>query len=69
MKSCVVMRPATSTPKLTAGLMWQPEVWPMPQAMATMVSPKAPAMPRTSIEVAALPFRNCLFYVHGDLPP
>jgi hypothetical protein len=29
-KTLVVMRPATSTPKLTAGLTWQPEIGPIP---------------------------------------
>src|SRR5579863_3102839 len=40
-----VMRPATKTPRLTAGLMWHPETGPMPYAAQTSPRPKANAMP------------------------
>src|SRR6185503_2508964 len=40
------MRPAAQTPRLTAGLMWQPEMGPIPYAAPIRAKPKAIAMPR-----------------------
>src|ERR1700744_6254483 len=41
------MRPAVKTPRLTAGLIWQPETGPMPYAAAISPKPKANAIPKT----------------------
>src|SRR6185437_8952285 len=39
------MRRLTNIPKVTAGLMWQPEIGPTANAMASRESPKAKATP------------------------
>src|SRR5215831_3799540 len=39
------MRPLTSIPRVTAGLIWQPEIGPTANAMASRDSPKAMATP------------------------
>ena len=46
-RSLTFIRPAVNTPRLTAGLMWQPEIGPMPYAIAISAKPKAKAMPST----------------------
>src|ERR1700693_6138922 len=45
MKSEAGKRLPTSNPRLTAGFKWQPEMWPMANAMVRTVSPKASATP------------------------
>src|SRR6266853_4450809 len=39
------MRPLTSIPRVTAGLIWQPEIGPTAKAMASRDSPNASATP------------------------
>ncbi len=39
------MRPAMNTERLTAGFTWQPEIGPIPYAIATIANPNASAMP------------------------
>src|SRR5579863_388916 len=41
------IRPAANMPRLTAGLMWQPEMGPMLYAAPISANPKAKAMPTT----------------------
>src|SRR3990167_179978 len=42
-------RPPTHRPTETAGLRWQPEIWPMAKAMVNTVRPNAMATPSTPI--------------------
>src|SRR3954468_18637697 len=49
--------PVTASPRVTAGLMWLPEMWPSAYTVATTIVPNASEiMPRSAMVNGALPF-------------
>src|SRR5262245_43665440 len=47
--SAALNRLPTTSPIVTAGFRWQPEMWPIPYAIVSTVKPKAKATPRNPI--------------------
>ena len=45
----------TMRPTVTAGLIWQPEIWPKAYTIVTTVSPKAKAIPKTPMPSPGMP--------------